>query len=122
MTRNLIKVLSLAALAMVLGVCKQASADPVGGMVSRRDRIVARDTDTWTIRCYGDEITRVTVNGDGSSDLDIYVYDERGNLIVSDTDDTDYCVASFTPFWTQTMTVKIVNRGRVSNFYTIRAD
>jgi hypothetical protein len=122
MKRNLVKFLSIAALAMVMGLCKQASADPVGGLVSRRDRIAARTTDTWTVRCYGDEVTRVIVDGDGSTDIDIYVYDENGNLITKDEDDTDYCVVSFRPFWTQTMTVKIVNRGRVPNFYTIQAD
>ena len=122
MNRNLVKVLSVAAMVMMLGVAQRASADPVGGLVVRRDRVLPNYTDTWTLRCYGDEITQVTINGDGSTDLDLYVYDENGNLICKDEGYSDDCVASFRPFWTQTMTIKVVNRGGRTNRYSFRAE
>src|SRR5438445_10205145 len=42
----------------------------------------------------------VEVIGDGTSDLDLYVYDQNGNLIAKDDDSTDHCVVRFVPRWT----------------------
>jgi hypothetical protein len=64
----------------------------------------------------------ITVIGDGDTDLDLYVYDENGNLIEHDADYTDDCVVTFTPKWTGNFKIKIVNRGRVYNSYVIRTN
>lgn len=61
----------------------------------------------------------VIVNGDGDTDLDLYVYDENGNLMGKDIDYSDYCVVSWTPRWTGPFTIKIKNRGSVYNRYKI---
>jgi len=95
----------------------------VGGMIVVRDEVVrARTTDVWEFRFYGDEAAAVVVRGDGTTDLDLYVYDENGNLIASDTDASDYCIASWTPKWTGRFTIKIVNLGYVWNEYDMIAD
>jgi len=83
------------------------------------DRILAGDTDIWKFTFRGLETAIVMVIGDGDTDLDLYVYDSKGNLIDSDEDDTDNCVCTFTPRWTGTFYIKIVNRGRVYNNYTL---
>lgn len=92
-------------------------AGAVGGAKESRDRVNARSTDVYHIRFRGDSQARVIVEGDGDTDLDLYIYDENDNLITSDTDDSDYCVCSWTPRWTGMFTIKIVNRGRVYNQY-----
>ena len=60
--------------------------------------------------------------GDGDTDLDLYIYDENYNLIDKDDDYTDDCVCTFTPSWTGTFYIKIVNRGRLANCYLLRSN
>ena len=38
------------------------------------------------------KVARIVVLGDGDTDLDLHVYDENGNVMVSDTDYTNQCV------------------------------
>lgn len=64
----------------------------------------------------------VTVQGDGDTDLDLYVYDENGNLIAKDDDNTDDCVATFTPRWTGRFYIVVVNRGSVYNTYHLQTN
>ena len=64
----------------------------------------------------------MTVVGDGDTDLDLYVYDQNGNLIDKDVDYTDNCVCTFVPRWTGLFVIKIVNRGSVYNRYVLRTN
>ena len=101
---------------------EKATQGRVGGPIVRYDRVLAGNTDTWTIRFRGGEDAYVSVSGDGDTDLDLYVYDENMNLITSDTDGTDYCVCRFRPKWTGVFYIKIKNWGRVYNRYTLRTN
>ena len=83
------------------------------------DKVLAYDTDIWKFRFRGGENAIVMVIGDGDTDLDLYIYDENSNLITSDTDPDDNCVCTFTPRWTGTFYIKIVNRGNVYNRYVL---
>jgi len=91
----------------------------VGGTTHHRDQVEAQMTDVYRITFVRGESAVVRVIGDGDTDLDLYVYDENGRLVAEDSDSTDYCVVSWTPRWTGTFTVKIVNLGRVYNAYTL---
>lgn len=91
----------------------------VGGPKYHEDNVLAHSTDYYNITFRGGETASVLVSGDGDTDLDLYIYDENGNLIDSDTDYTDDCVCSFTPRWTGTFYIKIKNRGRVYNNYVL---
>lgn len=91
----------------------------VGGPVRHADRVNARSTDTYTIRFRGGEPALVIVSGDGDTDLDLYVYDENGNFIASDTDSSDDCVVTFNPRWTGPFKIKIKNYGNVYNNYVL---
>lgn len=62
------------------------------------------------------------VRGDGDTDLDVYVYDSNGNLILSDKDYTDDCLMQWTPKANEAYRVVIKNRGRVYNNYTITTE
>jgi hypothetical protein len=109
----------LAAVAGLVGASGVGFAGAVGGPRSNTTRVNARATDQYTIGFRGGEAARITVAGDGDTDLDLYVYDEFGNLIVKDDDNTDYCVVSWTPRFTGPFTVRVVNRGGVYNQYRL---
>ena len=82
------------------------------------DVVLAKETDRYSHTFRAHETAIVTVSGDGDTDLDLYIYDENGHLIASDDDLSDDCVVTWTPRWTGAFTIKVVNRGRVSNVYT----
>lgn len=94
----------------------------VGGPKYARSSVNAGGTDVYNVSFRGGELAIVTVIGDGDTDLDLYVYDNNGNLIDSDTDYSDNCVCTWTPRWTGNFRIKIVNRGRVYNSYLIRTN
>lgn len=91
----------------------------VGGPVLHYDRVNANTTDIYTWAFRGGELATIAVSGDGDTDLDLFVYDENGNLIASDTDAGDDCLVVFTPRWTGNFRVKVKNYGRVYNNYGI---
>lgn len=82
-------------------------------------RVMANSSDVYRVNFYKDQTAEVAVSGDHDTDLDLYVYDENGNLIVSDTDYTDQCYVRWCPKWTGTFAIKIVNRGGVYNQYAL---
>lgn len=77
---------------------------------------------TYRIAFRAGELAIVTVIGDGDTDLDLYIYDANGNFIDKDDDYSDNCVCTWTPRWTGTFIIKIVNRGRVYNHYVMRTN
>lgn len=83
------------------------------------DVVRAKSTDVYHMTFVGREWEELFVSGDGSTDLDLYVYDENNNLVAKDEDNTDDCVVRFIPRWTGDFTVKVVNRGRYANRYTL---
>lgn len=113
------KTLILALTVTVLLGSTTVFAGRVLGPAYKTDIVGARCTDTYCEVFRANEEARIIVAGDGDTDLDLYVYDENGNLIESDADNTDFCVVRFTPRWTGPFTIRIVNRGSVSNVYRI---
>ena len=111
----------IAALTMAILVCTSiVHATAVGGQRQDTGRIFAHSTQPYTpILFRGGEVARVAVIGDGTTDLDLYIYDEYGNLVAMDEDNTDHCVATWFPSRTGWFTIKIVNRGSVYNDYAM---
>lgn len=91
----------------------------VGGPKSGSNVVYGGTIDTYTISFKKGVTAEIAVSGNGASDLDLYVYDENGNLIVGDEDYSDDCYVCWTPAWTGGFIVKVVNRGRYSNYYNI---
>lgn len=106
-------------LAIISGLENEGHRGAVGGPKSAHERVLANRTDVYNIRFVGGRFAEVAVIGDGDTDLDLYVYDENGNLIVSDVDYTDNCYVSWNPIWTGNFKIKIVNRGGVYNRYVL---
>lgn len=91
----------------------------LGGPRYANSSVSAHSYTYYNQKFWADELAEILVSGDGDTDLDLYVYDENGNLIVSDTDYTDDCYVRFYPRWTGTFRIKIVNRGGVYNKYVL---
>lgn len=106
----------LAALSAIGRMGKQRG--PVGGAARHTDIIMRYDTDTYRIVFRGGETAEMAVFGDGDTDLDLYVYDDKANLIVSATGGPDGCRVRWVPKSTGAYVVKIKNRGGLPNHYT----
>ncbi|RCR66394.1 hypothetical protein [Larkinella punicea] len=91
----------------------------VGGPKRSTTSVSANSVDVFQIRFRGYESAIVALRGDGDTDLDLYIYDDNGNLIARDDDYTDGCVASWTPRYTGLFTIRVKNRGSVYNRYTL---
>ena len=94
-------------------------APPASAVTVGTTRVEGRTADQYVRWFAGGREATVVVSGDGDTDLDLYVYDENGNLVASDTDGSYQCAVSWTPRWTGRFTIRIVNRGRVYNRYKI---
>ena len=94
----------------------------VGGPKYANSRVEARDYNVYNVVFRGGEIANVMVIGDGDTDLDLYVYDNNGSLIVKDDDYTDECVCTWIPPRTGSYRIMIVNRGKVYNRYIIHTN
>ena len=101
------------------GLYQTISRGAVGGPKGGVYQVRAKDTDVFKIKFWSSELAEVCVSGDGDTDLDLYIYDENGNLIGSDSDYTDDCVVRWVPAWTGTFIIKVVNRGVVYNEYAL---
>jgi hypothetical protein len=112
----------VAGLATAIGVVPvfdvaECRAEIIPGAGSRigHVRIPARGTRTFEFTFRGGSPAVAAVEGDGDTDLDLYVYDEDGTLVASDTDGTDFCIATWVPGRTGRFRIVIVNLGDVYN-------
>lgn len=97
----------------------ELSRGAVGGPKIKTDVVQALATDQYKLTFRADEVARIAVSGDGDTRLDLYIYDEHGNLVASPVGPGDDCLASWVPRWTGIFVTWIVNRGLVSNKYLI---
>lgn len=95
------------------------SAGAVGGRKEARDTVSAFSTDRYTFVFRGEEVARIRVSGDGSTDFDCTILDNSGNLIESDTNPLDECNLVWSPRWTGKFTLKITNLGSSPNEYRL---
>jgi hypothetical protein len=108
---------TLLALADRVKVTPDESRGRLGGPGRGVYRVPAGSTDRFVIAFKYGIPAEIFVSGDGDTDLDLYVYDENGNLITGDDDYSDDCYVCWTPAWTGNFVVNVVNRGRVYNEY-----
>jgi len=87
--------------------------------VSRKDFFLLRPAFQYIVVFEGKERATVRVSGDGSSDLDCFVYDGGGNLVEKDSGPLDECSLVWVPAWTGKFTIKIRNLGDAPNEYRI---
>ena len=99
-----------------------AFAGAVNGPKFADTKVNANSTDRFTINFRANERAVVYVEGDGDTDLDLFIYDENGNLIAQDIDNTDSCIAAWTPKWSGSFIIRVKNRGNVYNRYNLRTN
>jgi hypothetical protein len=87
---------------------------------SHSSRIEAFETNYWRFLAPAGEDIEVTVEGDGDTDLDCRALDRDGQLLASDTEDTDFCVMRFAVPQSGFVQVRIDNLGDVWNAYEMR--
>lgn len=75
----------------------------------------------YTTNFVGGYTAGVLISGDGDTDLDLYIYDENGNLVCSSTTSGDDEGCSFTPLWTGSFRIEVRNLGRLYNNFDIIA-
>jgi hypothetical protein len=78
----------------------------------------------WTVRFNpitfnANQSAVVTMTGDGSTDLDLYVYDEYGTEVARDENATDKATVRFVPRRTGMYFIKVINRGKVWNVFNL---
>jgi hypothetical protein len=74
---------------------------------------------TYNVTMYGGEQARIAIVGDGSTDLDIFVYDQAGRLVVQGIGLTDVELVTWFPNQTQTYRVVVRNLGGTWNQYSM---
>ncbi len=90
-----------------------------GGAKYTVTKVNAGSTDIYNVEFRGGELAEVAISGDGDTDLDIYVYDEYGNSIATDTSYGDTGHVSWYPRWTGGFRVEVRNNGMVYNQYVL---
>ena len=113
---------TLFAAVLSLAIAAPALAGSVSGPQVASTQVLAQSTDSFAATFRGGESTTVAISGDGDTDLDLYVYDENGNLVASDLGSSDQAVVTFTPAWTGGFRIEVKNRGYVYNEYVLITD
>lgn len=113
----------LATLLMITGLILMTSVTSFAqNLHLHTDVVRGYSTDVYHMTFVGREWEVLAVSGDGSTDIDLYVYDENNNLVAKDDDNSDDCLVRFIPRWTGNFTIKVVNRGRYANRYTLASN
>lgn len=97
----------------------RATKGVVGGAEIIFGRVDSRSYNLYTFRFWGNELAEVGVVGDGDTDLDLYIYDQNGDLVVRDINYGDTCYCAWVPSRTSVYIVKVVNHGNVYNNFTL---
>ena len=91
----------------------------VHGAAVHRDQVLSYDTDIYREVYRAKELAEICIVGDGDTDLDLYIYDENGNLICEDLGFTDRAYCSWTPRWDGLFEIHVENLGGVYNEYRL---
>ncbi len=116
------KKFAIVASLLVALVAGAAQAGSTTGAGVYREIAPAYGTKTIVERYFGGETAVLQFIGDGDTDLDIFVYDHLGNLIVSGVGLTDREMVAFRPHYTSNFTIVIQNRGSIFNRFTLRTN
>ena len=102
---------------MITDIEETAARGAAGGPIRHCDSVRAGYTDQYRIRFRGGYRAAIGVRGDHDTDLDLYVYDENGYRICTDTGYSDVMRCNWTPKWTGPFVVRVKNLGGVYNRY-----
>jgi hypothetical protein len=86
---------------------------------THQDTVQPGATDAYAIVFNGGQLAEAGVAGDGTSDLDLLVYDENGHLVCRSTASTDREYCRWWPKWTGPFRIEIQNLGAAANLYRL---
>lgn len=89
---------------------------------SKTFRVNAEKIRNHQFKFYAGEKVEIGIEGDGYTNLDLYVYDEAGNLCAKRTGQSDYETITLNIYRTNVFTVKVVNRGEDFNDYDLNIE
>ncbi len=117
------KKLALGVAAVALLVCGTfASAEPLLGRGTWVGRVEAYSSRYINETFVGGRLAVVSIVGDGSTDVDVFVYDAAGRLVVRGIGLTDRERVSFYPPATGRYTIELRNLGSVWNRVLLMTD
>ena len=90
-----------------------------GGIWMHCDRIEPNRVHRYEIDFMGAELAEIWVEGDGSTDLDCYVFNRGGSVIDSRTDHFDTCLLAWRPDEKEGFAIEIENLGGSPNEYCL---
>ncbi len=99
---------------------KDKSRSPIGGTQYATGYLYGGYFTEYYVRFYPYQRADIDING-STSDIDLYVYDSYGNLIVSNTNSYYNPGVYFTPNCDCIYTIKVWNRGGYATSYSITA-
>jgi len=92
----------------------------VDGPVYSIVKIRASGQDTYdALPFQGGKYAEIYVEGQGSSDLNLFVYDDQSRLVCSDTDISDIAYCGWRPASSGGFTVAVKNKGKADNQYSL---
>lgn len=104
----------------LFGIATLANALVVGtGSKIGSETVLAYDNDSYQFDFVGGYQAGAYLSGDGDTDLDLYVYDENGNLVCKSISNSDNEYCTWNPRWTGPFKVTIKNRGTIANRYIL---
>lgn len=103
----------------IFSLATPAHAGAVPGAQYSRQIAAPHDSVTYRLKFEAGVPARVSLRGDGSTDLDLYVVDSNGNAVTSDEGSTDVAHVVWTPRWTGYFTVRVVNLGAEENLFSL---
>lgn len=104
------------------GICLMdnlAYAQRTEGPGQTVERVPALSIDTYFIEFGAMQTAEVAIVGDGDTDLDLYIFDEKGQLVAKDIGVTDVGYCTWKPRRRGTYRVEVRNLGTVYNEYVI---
>jgi len=86
------------------------------------DRVNAHDTETWTYEAAESGWVVVSIEGDGDTDLDLYIRQENGRYVARNTNYSDEASVEFYAVAGREYEFEVRNLGDVYNEYEIEID
>ena len=118
MNRSFTSFLLVATFAAVTAFATHATAmSPVKGEVLGTDCVLGYQTNQYEVTLWGGEVTTIEMLGNGNSDLDFFVYDAWGRLVIKDIDRTDAAAFLILPASTGKYYIHVENRGARANAF-----
>jgi hypothetical protein len=94
------------------------SAKPTNGFQSKEGIVISLSADSYYFDLDAGPTT-FTVNGQGETDLDCFLYDERGRLITADDSQLAFCAIQVTLKKPANYKIQIRNLGLKDHPYTL---